>query len=139
MGMVVALLVGAFLQFAVPASPWVSTVAGVLVGALGTIAGLRRHQPRQAYISPTMRPEPTTVAQQHLAAALAFAAGVAVVVFLWFVPMPRTPLIWGLGFYLGGHGIGTAVAIVLSAQKTVETHNNWLASMTPRTSLDTEL
>jgi hypothetical protein len=112
-------------------------VLGFVAGGVAEVADMAFPPPRKPYIPPQNRPKPATLKFQVVGVVVLALLGLLLLAGTFLVPLPR-PWMQLNGAYLGAACLGAALAVLVMGAKARDSHNAWLAAMTPQKPLDFE-
>jgi hypothetical protein len=131
------IILGAALSLFGQLSLPIMLAVGFLAGGAGQTAEVFFPRPRQPYIPPQNRPKSATRSAQLVAVIFLALLGLVLIALAYLVRLPR-PWMQLNGAFLGAACLGAASALLAMGTKTRESHNAWLAAMTPQKPLDFE-
>ena len=130
------MLLGLAAILLLPGKTAVIIAIGAIAGFLYALAEVKWPKPQPPYMDPVTRPKPRTTASGFIAAAAVAIGSLVIAILVFAIILPRFPLGGVFGLYLAAVGAGLATGIALTARRSSETHNAWLAAMTPQAPLD---
>jgi len=116
--------------------PGIGFGGAVLVGALCGLADQLQRAiwpaAKPTFVDPVNRPRPLRNGHHLVGALLVATIGILPFLIAYWAPSP-VQLPWRLyGSFLGGMAEGAAVGILLTGARVRESHNRWLAAMSPK-------
>ena len=135
MSFLIVLLLGVALVLLLPGKTVGIAAVGAIAGFLHLLAVSKWPRAKPAYIDPINRSKPRTAASGYVAAIFVAFFGVISGIICWILTA-RFPLAGMGGVYMSAVGVGLALGIALTARRSADEPNRWLAAMPPLSKLD---